>query len=243
MKGSLEIYKVKKQSIQAVILAGGEGMRLRPLTYKIPKPMVPINGRPFLWHQLKLIKSHGVTDVLILAGYLGKQIEDYFGNGFRLGLNIDYSYEEGLLGTGGALKRAENKLQEAFVLLNGDTYLSIDYKKVMDYFHQHRKIEAITVYNNSDKIAPNNVKIIEESNLVTGYSKKNNKDMNCLDAGLMVFKKKIVTFIKKNKKTSLEEEIFPKLIKIKELIAYPTSQKFYDIGSFQGLKFLREMLK
>ncbi len=94
--------------MQVVILAGGEGTRLRPLTHKVPKPMVKVSGKPFLQYQLELIKSYGLTDVLILAAYLGNQIEDYFGNGSDLAMNIKYSYEDTPMGTGGALKNAED---------------------------------------------------------------------------------------------------------------------------------------
>lgn len=228
--------------MQAVILAGGKGIRLKPLTYQTPKSMISIHGKPFLQYQLELIRSFGINEILFLFSYLGRQIGDYFRNGSGFNLNIDYSYEEDLLGTAGALKNAEGKLRNVFLLLYGDTYLSIDYKKLIDYFYQFKKTGVITVYNNLDKIAPNNVKI-NESNLVIDYNKNNDKNMNCLDAGLMIFKKEIVAFIERNKKTSLEEEIFPKLIEVKELIAYPVNQRFYDMGSFKGLGLLEEKLK
>jgi len=114
--------------MQVVILAGGKGTRLRPITYQVPKPMVPIHGKPFLQYQLELIKSLGINEVLLLVGYLGKQIEEYFGGGPKFGLNIEYSYENNPLGTGGALKNAEEKLAEKFLLLNGDTFLPMDYE-------------------------------------------------------------------------------------------------------------------
>ena len=228
--------------MQCVFLAGGLATRLRPLTYKIPKFLVPINGRPFLHYQLELVKSYGISNILILTGYLGKQIEDYLGDGSKLGLGISYSYEENPLGTGGALKKAETMLEDAFLVINGDTYLDFDYKGLIDYFYTQAKIGVLTVYPNSEKIAPNNVKI-NAANLVIAYSKKSNAAMNCVDGGVMVLKKEITNFIEAGKKVSLEENIFSKLIENKELSAYPVNQRFYDMGTFEGLKLLEEILK
>ena len=179
-----------------------------------------------------------------MCGLFKQADKYYFKNGERLGIDIKYSFEKEkeLLGTGGALKKAESKLEDEFLLLNGDTYLPINYKKLIDYFYRHKKIGVITVYNNLDRIAPNNIKI-DESNLVISYNKQNSKDMNYLDAGVMAFKKKVVNFIEKNKKISLEEQIFPKFIELKEPIAYPINQRFYDMGTFQGLKILEQILK
>jgi len=116
--------------MQVVILAGGLGVRLRPITTKIPKPMADVKGKPFLHYLLEYIKSFGYKKFLILAGYLGEIIEDYFGTGHTRGININYSYDKELLGTGGALKNAENRLDNDFFLVNGDTFLKIDYTEL-----------------------------------------------------------------------------------------------------------------
>ena len=228
--------------MQVAILAGGKGSRLRPLTYQIPKPMISILGKPFLQYQLELIESFGINKVLLLVSYLGRQIEEYFGSGSKFGLNIEYSYEKNPLGTGGALKNAEEKLAEKFLLLNGDTFLSIDYEKLMEYFHQCDKIGVITVYNNSEKIASNNI-ALAKSNVVVGYNKKDFQGMTHVDAGVVAFKKEILNLIPKAQVCSLEEEIFPMLIEKKELIAYPTSQRFYDMGNSKELKVIKEALR
>ncbi|HKF24702.1 MAG TPA: sugar phosphate nucleotidyltransferase, partial [Candidatus Acidoferrum sp.] len=112
---------------QAVILAGGLGTRMRPVTETVPKPMIAVAGKPFLQWQLELLATSGIRSALLLVAYLGEQIEQYFGDGRRFGSSIDYAYELSPLGTGGALRNAEQKLRDWFVLLNGDTYLAIDY--------------------------------------------------------------------------------------------------------------------
>ena len=117
--------------MQAVILAGGLGTRLGKLTRAMPKVMIPFHGRPFLYYVIKLLESRGIKDIVICAGYLGEQVGDFFGDGHEMGVNIKYSEEgEKLLGTGGALRRARDMLDSYFLVLNGDTYLPIDYHDV-----------------------------------------------------------------------------------------------------------------
>lgn len=228
--------------MQVVILAGGLGARLRPLTKSVPKAMVAIHGIPFLQYQLELIKSQGFTEILILAGYLGGCIKAYFGDGRNFGLNIIYSHEKKPLGTGGALKKAENKLAKEFLLLNGDTLLPIDYRKLIECFYQSGKTGVIVVYSNSENIAPNNI-ALHKSHLVSDYNKKNTKAMTHVDAGAIVLKKEVLDLIPKARKCSLEEEIFHKLIKGENFLAYPTDQRFYDIGVPEELEVLKGTLK
>lgn len=228
--------------MQVAILAGGRGNRLKPITDHTPKPMIFIHGKPFLQCQLEFIKSFGLIDIVLLVGHLGNHIEDYFGNGYKFGLNIEYSYETALLGTGGALKNAEDKLDDEFLLLNGDTYLAIDYAELTKYFHQCKKLGMLTVYSNRERKIPNNIGI-DNLNLIIDYNKKDSSGMTYIDAGAMVFKKEILNIIPKNKVYSLEEGVFCKLIAMKELAAFPIEQKFYDIGSPEGLKALEAILR
>lgn len=228
--------------MQVVILAGGKGTRLRPLTYQIPKPMIPVQSKPFLLHQLELVKSFKINQVLLLVSYLGEQIESYFGDGSKFGLRIEYSYEEIPLGTGGALKNAEDKLSDEFLLLNGDTFLPIDYGDLINHFNKFNKTVTITVYNNTEEIAPNNI-AVGISNMVVGYNKRNSKGMTHVDAGGMVFKKDLLNIIPEKRICSLEEEILGELIKRKELVAFISEQRFYDIGSFKELALLQKVLQ
>ena len=226
--------------MQVVILAGGEGTRLRPLTHKVPKAMVKVSGKPFLQYQLELVKSYGFTDVLILAAYLGKQIEDYFGNGSDLAMNIKYSYEETPMGTGGALKNAEDLLDKSFILLNGDTLLPIDYNELVEQFRKCDKTGLIIAYNNAEKIAPSNLRITD-TGIVLAYSKETDEEMTHLDAGATVLKRRVLKSIPAGAICSLEKEIFPKLIEAREFGAIETVQRFYDMGSFEGLKIIEKV--
>lgn len=111
--------------MQTVILAGGRGSRLVPLTDDIPKPMILIKDRPFLEYMILMLKRNFLKKILLCVGYLGHKIEDYFKDGHRWGVQIRYFYEKELLGTGGALKLASDLIEEKFLLLYGDSYLDI----------------------------------------------------------------------------------------------------------------------
>ena len=228
--------------MQAVILAGGRGERLRPLTDHAPKPMIPVAGKPFLQHQLELIGPAGIDKVLLLVGYLGDEIESYFANGSRVGLDMTYSYEKTPLGTGGALKNAENKLENEFLLLNGDTYLPIDYEKLITSFRQSSKTGVVAVYNNADKITPNNITVLEEG-VISGYNKTSPAKMTHVDAGAYMFKKSVLDFMPAGKACSLQDDVFPELIKKRELSSFSAKQRFYDMGSFLELEKLKKVLK
>ncbi|MDR4498276.1 MAG: NTP transferase domain-containing protein [Candidatus Scalindua sp.] len=228
--------------MQAVILAGGKGTRLRPITYEIPKPMVPVSRKPFLLHQLELIKSFRIDKVLLLVGYLGDQVRDFFGDGSRFGLRIEYSFEETPLGTGGALVKAKGKLASEFVLLNGDTYLPIEYDELIGCFYRSHKVGVITAYNNFEKVLPNNL-AVGTSNLVLEYNKNNPKGMTHVDAGVLVCKRDLLHCIPEGQECSLEETVYSELIRRKELLAFVVNQRFYDMGSFSELELLKDVLK
>jgi D-glycero-D-manno-heptose 1,7-bisphosphate phosphatase/D-glycero-alpha-D-manno-heptose 1-phosphate guanylyltransferase len=148
--------------MQTVILCSGWGTRLRPLTYQIPKVMVPVKGKPFLEYQLKLLKKNNLKDIVLCIGYLGDQIKNYFKNGENLGINILYSDGKTPLKTGGELKRARDLLEDEFLLLNGDTFLNIDYQDLISCFQREKKLATMVVFQNQPKITKNNVVIKEK---------------------------------------------------------------------------------
>jgi len=227
--------------VRAVILAGGKGSRLKPITDKTPKPMVSVKGKPFLEYLVDYLGHSGIKNIILLVGYLGAQIRGYFGDGSKWGAHIEYVHEKKPLGTAGALKNAEDKLPREFLLLNGDTYLPIDYGKVVEFFHKHDRLGVIIAYDNPNRIVPNNI-AVGESNLVLAYSKKNSEGMNCVDAGGLVLKKEAINFIASGRICSLEQEILPRLIEMRELAAFHTDKKFYDVGTPRGLKEIEGVL-
>jgi Nucleoside-diphosphate-sugar pyrophosphorylase involved in lipopolysaccharide biosynthesis/translation initiation factor 2B, gamma/epsilon subunits (eIF-2Bgamma/eIF-2Bepsilon) len=234
---------------QAVILAGGLGTRMRPLTETIPKPMIAVAGKPFLQWQLKLLRDGGMANALLLVAYLGEQIEDYFGNGAKTGGCVEYSYERSPLGTGGALKNAEAKLRDWFVLVNGDTYLAIDYEKLMRDFVDADCKAMIVAYEKPAMVTaevpasglPGNLGV-SSNGKVTAYRKREPEGLNHIDAGVIVLKKEVLANLSMERKCSLEEEIYPQLIERGEMRAWVTAEPFYDMGSPVGLVALEAKL-
>ena len=133
----LMLYKAlgKNKPILGLILAGGKGTRLKPITHEIPKPLVPLQGKPIIEYTMELFKKFGIKDVLLSIGYKGDKIKDYYGNGKRHDLNIIYLEEDKPLGTGGPLKLAKQYLTDTFVMCNADELKSIDLEE-MYYFHK-----------------------------------------------------------------------------------------------------------
>src|SRR5258708_32108776 len=188
-----------ENSMQAAILAGGLGTRMRPITETIPKPMIAVAGKPFLQHQLELLRGAGIERTLLLVAYLGEQIQEYFGDGAKFGCKVSYSFEPLPLGTGGALKNAEAQLQDEFVLVNGDTDLAIDYRALMKQFAEVNCSALIVAYEKPATVSkeipanilPNNLGV-NSHGLVTAYRKRNPDGLSHIDAGVIVLKKQIL---------------------------------------------------
>ena len=231
--------------MQAVILAGGLGTRLWPLTREVPKAMVPVAGAPYLEHQLRLFKEQKITDILLLTGYLGNQIEEYFGDGALLGLTIRYSRETEPIGTGGALRQAAEHLADSFLLIYGDSYLPMQYAAVLERLRPSSARGLLVVYDNlfGDSSVKNNV-ALDTAGYVTRYAKdvEGDSKLAYVDAGILGFRRNIVELIPTAGAVSLEREIFPTLIARRELIALTTTQRFYDIGTPERLRVIESLL-
>ena len=229
-------------SLPIVILAGGLATRLRPLTEKIPKSLVEVAGRPFLEHQIALLRKNGITEIFLCVGYLGQMIEALFGNGKQHGVRIAYSYDgDKLLGTGGAIKKLLPRLPKDFFVLYGDSYLPIDYQAVATHFRASRKPALMTVFRNDDAWDRSNV-WFEEGN-IRRYSKAERlPQMRYIDYGLTACSRIIF-------ESYLTEEpfdlaiVFERLSGHGELAGYEVHQRFYEVGSYQGLEELDRLLR
>ena len=228
--------------MQAVILAGGLGTRLWPLTEAIPKPMVQVAGAPYLEHQLRLLAEQEIRDVLLLTGYLGERIEEYFGDGARLGLRLSYSREPSPLGTGGALREAKNRLQDAFLLIYGDSYLPIRYAEALERLIATGAQGLVVVYDNrlEDTSVTSNIEL-DDRGYVSRYEKDSPDRLSYVEAGVLALRRSVVDLMPPRGMVSLEKEVFPKLIG-KGLAAFVTRRRFYDIGTPERLAAIEELL-
>lgn len=225
-------------NIQIVILAGGLATRLGSLTKNKPKALVEIHGKPFLAYQLELLKASGITNIVLCIGHLGTQIRNAFGDGNKYGVRLRYSLEEKPLGTAGALKNAESLLNNIFFVMYGDSYLSLDFKKVWSYFMAQDGLGLATVYKNWDMYDRSNM--IIDGNKVIKYSKSEKTgDMVYIDYGASILRKEALQLVPENSTYDMEE-LYGRLIAQGELLAYEVDNRFYEIGSPQGLKDFEE---
>lgn len=220
---------------QLVLLAGGKATRLRPVTETIPKSMLEVAGRPFIAHQLELIRNNGIEKVLICASFLGEQIEDYAVDGSKFGLSVEYSFDgDELLGTGGAIKNALKKLDEQFFVMYGDSYLITDFKDINEYFFAQNKPALMTVYRNEGKWDNSNVQF--ENGVLLKYDKVNRtSDMRHIDYGLGILSKTAFESFSGKRVFDLSE-VYVKLLANGQLAGYEVIERFYEIGSFAGLE-------
>lgn len=228
--------------MQMVIMCGGLATRLGNLAKNIPKSMMDINGKPFLEYQIENLRNQGIDDILLCAGHLSEKIEKYFKEGLKFGIDIKYSYDgEKPLGPIGALKNAENLLDDDFFTMYGDSFLSVDYKKVYNFFEKHEKPACMIVYKNYDKYDKSN--IIVKENMVIGYGAKNkSKDMIYIDYGASLLNKKTLKIVPKNNFFTTGE-FYTNLIKNKKLLAFEVKERFYHIGNPEALEEFKNFIK
>ncbi len=226
---------------QIVILAGGLGTRLRPITEKIPKPLVTVGGQPFLTWQLKECLRQNYKNILLLVSYLGEQIQSQYGNGSSLGLSISYSFEGRPLGTGGALKNAFHELDESFFVLNGDSFLRAPMAELESSFDNSGAEVLISTYDNSLK-TPVKENIIANDGWIERYQKAAGKEngFELVDSGIYLMKKSVISKFPQSKFQL--EDLWPELIAKKKLYSYPVNERFYDIGTPERLKEFEEKI-
>ena len=220
--------------MQAILLCGGMGTRLRSVVSDRPKPMADICGKPFLQYLLEMLRDKGITEVIFALGYMGEMIEEYFQDGSAFGLKIAYSYEEEPLGTGGAIRNALPKiLEEEVLVLNADTYFPMDYQGLLR-FHQEndgdfslatRAVPDISRYgavrrDAAGRILAWNEKLEDGGQPLAGE----------INGGIYVMKKSLIAEIPEGKQ-SLEQDCIPKwLSEGKRIFGLPSHGYFMDIG-------------
>ena len=227
--------------LPVAILAGGLATRLRPITEKVPKLLVEVAGEPFFSHQIRLLKSAGLTHLVTCVGYLGEKIADLYGDGSRWGVHIEYAFDgPKLLGTGGALLAALPKLGDAFYVLYGDSYLPIDYRAVGDFFLGSGQLGLMTVYENHGRHDTSNVHFADGE--IKVYDKRNRlPQMRHIDYGLGVFRAAAFDGFPRDAVVDLAD-VQTRLCQRHQLAAYEIAQRFYEIGSPAGLAELNKLL-
>lgn len=227
--------------LPVAILAGGLATRLRPVTEKVPKSLLELDGEPFIAHQLRLLQAKGVRRVVLCAGFLGEMIRDVVRDGREFGVEVEYSFDgAALLGTAGAIKNALPLLGEAFLTLYGDSYLTCDYAAVARAFEVSGKLALMTVFRNVGKWDTSNVEF--RGGEILAYSKKNRTPrMEYIDYGLGVFSAEAFERVPAGQAFDLAE-LYGQLLAEEQLAGFEARERFYEIGSVAGLEETAQFL-
>lgn len=221
--------------VPAALLAGGLATRLRPITATIPKALVEVAGRPFIDHQLTLLRRHGIRRVVLCLGHLGEQVEAHLGGGSAFGLELGYSYDgERLLGTGGALRRAAPRLGDVFWVMYGDSYMDINYATVLAAFLRQDALGLMTVLHNDGRWDKSNV-IFRDGRLVCYDKRRASPAMTYIDFGVALLRREALERIPPERPYDLAD-LYSALVAEGRMVGYEVRQRFYEIGSPAGLE-------
>lgn len=228
--------------MKAIILAGGLGTRLRPLTENMPKPLLPVKGRPMVEYAIENFRRHGVRDIVLSIGYMSDKIRDYFGGGDKFGVNISYSIEDEPLGTGGAIKKASAGLTEPVFVTWGDNLMDVDYSELNKVFNENRKTLAMVLTPREDVENFGVVKL--DGNIVTAFVEKPKRELspsNLINAGAIILNPSKLSIIPQGK-SSIEYDFYEKLAP-GEIIAFIHRGQWYPTDTLEKYRHAEENFK
>jgi mannose-1-phosphate guanylyltransferase/phosphomannomutase len=199
--------------MKAVVMAGGSGSRLRPLTIHRPKPMIPIVNKPVMNHILDLLKKHGITEVVITVQYLADFIQDYFGDGSNLGMRLRYSVEETPLGTAGSVKNAQDFLDDTFLVISGDALTNFDLTKLVAYHKNAKTLATIALYNMANPVDYGVISINNQGHITRFQEKPSRGSVmsDYVNTGIYVLEPEVLDHFKPNTPFDFAQDLFPML--------------------------------
>lgn len=227
--------------VQAVILAGGLGVRMRPLTDSIPKPMIKFHGRPFLEYLVEQLRDSGIERIVMLLGYLPGVIQDYFGDGSRWGVSITYAVTPPEVQTGTRVREALETLDPVFLLLYCDNYWPMRLDRMWSRFVEADAMALATIYRNTDDYSRDNVCL--DGDRVVAYDRsRTSPGLRGVEIGYAILRRDVVQELLPATDVPIEEAIYPALAARGRLLAYPTDHRYYGIGSLERLPATTEFL-
>ena len=214
-----------------LILAGGRGTRLQPLTHELPKPLIPLHDRPLIEHIIDLFKKYDIRNIIISLGYKKEKIKDALGNGKNLGVNITYVEEKEPLGTAGPIRLAKPYLNETFIVCNVDELKEIDLREMYSFHKQNNATVTIALTTVKDP-SIYGVAILKGNKILDFVEKpkKESAPSNLINAGLYIMEPGTIDYIPEGN-SSLEKDVFPKLAKEGKLYGYPFGGQWYNTGT------------
>jgi mannose-1-phosphate guanylyltransferase / phosphomannomutase len=225
--------------MKAVVMAGGEGTRLRPLTSNQPKPMVPIVGKPCMEHILELLKQHGLEDVIVTVAFMPQAIRSYFGNGDALGLSVEYSVEESPLGTAGSVRLASDRLDETFVVISGDALCDVD---LTDLIRSHRERGAAVTIGLKSVENPLEFGIVvtDDEGRIERFLEKPSWSQvfsDTINTGIYVLEPEVLRHVPTDRPFDFSKELFPLLLEMgRPMYGYVFDDYWQDIGNLDQFR-------
>lgn len=222
--------------MKAVVMAGGEGTRLRPLTINRPKPMVAMVDRHVIHHILELLKIHGITDIVITVQYLANVIQDYYGDGSNYGVNITYSLEEIPLGTAGSVKNAEHLLKEPFLVISGDALTDFNLTQIIEYHLNSRAMATITLTRVPNPLDYGVIITDEQGNVRQFLEKPSWGEVfsDTVNTGIYVLDPEVFAYIEKGKNVDWAKDVFPRMLRKQDsLLGYVAQGYWTDVGTIE----------
>ncbi len=230
-------------TMRVFILAGGLGTRIRSLYPDLPKPLISIHGKPFLEHQIGQLRDQGFRDFVLCVSYRADQIVDYFQDGTAWGVRIRYSYEREPLGTAGALRYAAPYWEDTGLVLNGDTFLSADFRTlVAAHRAQPDASGSVGLVAVPDASRYGQVLIDPQQHITAFREKDQAANAGWINAGVYVLEPAVLDLIPSGRAVSIEREIFPALAASQHLYGLPLDGVFVDMGTPEGLAAMEELL-
>ncbi|WP_417608508.1 HAD-IIIA family hydrolase [Owenweeksia hongkongensis] len=220
--------------MKVVILAGGRGTRLGELTKDIPKPMVPLLGKPLLQYQIELLVRYGFSEVILIVNHLSQPIKDHFGDGADFGIKICYYQEEKPLGTVGGIKDLEAELTEDFLVLYGDVMMEMDLNRLVNFHKEKGSQATLVVHPNDHPYDSDLVEMNEEGLIVDVLPKPHSADLiyhNMVNAAVYILSPAIFPFLEKGKKADFGKDIFPRVFADLKMYGYNTPEYLKDMGT------------
>ena len=223
--------------MKAVVMAGGEGTRLRPLTSNRPKPLVPILNKPCMQHSIELLKRAGITDIVVTLYYLADEIQGYFGDGSELGVNLIYTIEDTPLGTAGSVKKAEEFLKDdTFIIVSGDALTDMDVDKALAY-HRDKQSVATLVLQHVDNPLEFGVVITDDEGRIRRFLEKPSWGevfSDTVNTGMYILEPAVFDYMQPEKSYDWSQDIFPQLLtEEKPMFGYVMGEYWTDVGSLQ----------
>lgn len=220
--------------MKVVIMAGGKGTRIESINKEVPKPMIEINNKPILEYQIDYFKKNNFTDIILVVGHLKDSIINYFGNGERFGVNINYVIEETLLGTAGSFYYLKKFIHdEDFILVNGDIIFDIDMDKIIDFHKKNNALVTLCTHPNNHPFDSAIIMTDEKGSVTNWLNKEDERKYyaNRVNSGIHIVNSEVLNYVKEPKKVDFDREILKQLVNTNKLFAYDTTEYIKDMGT------------